>query len=206
MARTIHITRYGEFPDIPLLLDQVLLLANQALAALPHSATAPHAGTQEGDNPEPVLTASMVNNYVKRKLVPAPVKKRYGKDQVCLLVWTCLLKQVMDLKDIDAFFGTVMQGDGLERAYDGFCADVEALLGAGAAPELPLDELTLAAAQAVAARIRLLALIDVTRPPAQDDTPAKPTKQAKPAKSAKPAKPETRAKQHARTDTAKEAR
>lgn len=158
MNRELHITRYEELPDIPLLLDQVLLLANQALAGLAVPAS---CGQKE---PEPHLTSSMVNNYVKSKLVPAPVKKRYGREHVSQLVWVCLLKQVMDLKDIDAFFKAVLENVPLAQAYDGFCDDVEALLGTEGKPSLPLDELVLAAAQAVAARVRLLELVAQVRP------------------------------------------
>ena len=156
MENTIHITRYDEIPDIPLLLDQVLLVANQAMAPL--AALAGTAADEDEEQPE-LLTASMVNNYVKRKLVPAPEKRRYNRDQVCLLIWVCLLKQVMGLDEIAAYLAALESRGALASAYDGFCDDVEALLGTGAAPELPLDELVLAAAQAVASRLRLLQLV-----------------------------------------------
>lgn len=165
MDGKLHITRYGEIPDIPLLLDQVLLLANQALAGL-----APAQQDDEHSKDAVVqLTASMVNNYVKVKLVPAPEKKRYGREQVCRLIWICLLKQVMDLKDIDVFFSAIQSELAFDQAYDGFCDDVEALLGAADTPKLPLDELVLAAAQAVAARVRLLQLVASMRPAEQPE-------------------------------------
>lgn len=169
MDEKLHITRYEEIPDIPLLLDQVLLLANQALAKLTPTA-------DDGEKPACQLTSSMVNNYVKTKLVPAPVKKRYGREQVCRLIWICLLKQVMDLKDVETFFAAAEGSVPFEQAYDGFCNDVEALLGAKQAPQLPLDELVLTAAQAVAARVRLLELVAQMRPALEDGTPNKPAR------------------------------
>ena len=166
MENAIHITRYDEIPDIPLLLDQVLLVANQAMAPL--AATADSTNREdEGEQPE-LLTASMVNNYVKRKLVPAPEKRRYRRGQVCLLIWVCLLKQVMGLDEIAAYLAALESRGPLASAYDGFCDDVEALLGTGAAPELPLDELVLAAAQAVASRLRLLQLVAAAAPSMQE--------------------------------------
>ena len=164
MENAIHITRYGEIPDIPLLLEQVLLVANHAMAPL-----AAQAACQDGGEEQPeLLTASMVNNYVKRKLVPAPEKRRYNRDQVCLLIWVCLLKQVMGLDEIAAYLAALESRGPLASAYDGFCDDVEALLGTGTAPELPLDELVLAAAQAVASRLRLLQLVAAATPSMQE--------------------------------------
>lgn len=159
MIVDIHLTRYDELPDIPLLLDQVLLLANQALAPLAAyaSRSQPEQGDEEGRPAQ--LTASMVNNYVKRGLVEPPVKKRYGRDQVCQLVWICMLKQTLELNDVAAFFKAGAQTASMQSAYDGFCDNVEALLGMRDEPKLPIDKLMLAAAQAVTSRLQLQRLL-----------------------------------------------
>ncbi len=145
MQKIIRLARFEEFPNIPLLLDQVLLVANEALAQVDENAQ---------------LTASMVNNYTKRKLIPAPVKKRYGREQICMLIWICLLKSSLDLDAINAFFQAVTKSSSLHEAYDGFCCNVEALLGAKNEAATPLDELVLASAQAVASQVRLHQLIE----------------------------------------------
>ena len=46
----------------------------------------------------------MVNNYVKAGLVPPPVKKLYGKDQLALLVAICIFKQVLSMSAIEHLF------------------------------------------------------------------------------------------------------
>lgn len=145
MQQKVHLARFEEIPNIPLLLDQVLLVANEALAQIDENAQ---------------LTASMVNNYTKRKLIPAPLRKRYGREQICMLVWICLLKSALDLDGISAFFEAVTKSSSLSEAYDGFCCNVEALLGAKNEAATPLDELVLASAQAVASQVRLHQLIE----------------------------------------------
>ena len=145
MTRDFHIIRYNELPNIPLMLDQVLMLANQTLE-------------QFGD--EAALTSSMVNNYVKRKLITPPSRKRYERDQTCMLIWICLLKQSLDLDAIQSFVTLVSSTCELEEAYNGFCCNVEALLGSEQTAAAPLDELVLAAAQAVASHVRLVGLIE----------------------------------------------
>lgn len=159
MNTNVHITRYEELPNIPLLLDQVLLVANRAVKGLVAPAEKDGADAEHAF----CLTSAMVNNYVKRGLVPAPAKRRYTRDQVCRLIWICLLKQVMGLDDVGAFFAAVESRGELGKAYDAFCDDVEALLGLLDAPELPVDELVLSAAQAVASRLRLLDLLHEER-------------------------------------------
>ena len=61
--REAHIMRIDEMPRIELYLDQVLALVSQSLSfmALPG---------------EELITGSMVNNYVKQRVVPAPRRRR----------------------------------------------------------------------------------------------------------------------------------
>ena len=63
------------FPSLELYMDQVIALINQYLEVF-------EADREEKDY---VVTAAMVNNYVKMKIVPAPVKKRYTKVHLAYL-------------------------------------------------------------------------------------------------------------------------
>lgn len=58
-----RLPRWDELPDIDLYLDQVLTLLDKYL------------GPFLPENGGHALTASMINNYVKLRIVPAPVKK-----------------------------------------------------------------------------------------------------------------------------------
>ena len=130
-----RLPRWDELPDIDLYLDQVLTLLDKYL------------GPFLPENGGHALTASMINNYVKLRIVPAPVKKRYGRVQLAYLLVIGLLKQVLyefPLKELDLFlppwvdalpqehpikaalYGAIRQGAGqLHRIRD-----VEGAIGA----------------------------------------------------------------------------
>lgn len=91
---SIHIYRFGELPRIELYLDQVLTLVSEELAfmCLPD---------------EQVVTGSMVNNYVKQKLMPAPEKKRYTRAHVATLLFVCALKRVYSIAQLQQIMGMI---------------------------------------------------------------------------------------------------
>ena len=85
-------------PGIPLYMDQVVLYLADLLAAFQREENAP------------LLTSSMVNNYVKNGAILRPEKKKYGRRQLAALAGLCMLKQVLPLQDIKALFaGDVSQ-------------------------------------------------------------------------------------------------
>lgn len=47
-----------------------------------------------------LITPSMVNNYVKGNIIPAPVNKKYSKIQLTYLLEICSLKNVLTLNEI----------------------------------------------------------------------------------------------------------
>lgn len=105
-----HLPRWAELPDLELYLDQVLGLLEKHLAPF-----FPCAGG-------PVMTASMVNNYVKQRLLPAPVKKRYTRRHVSLLLMIGILKPAFALPQIKALLVAAQQDDaGAAAFYDHFC-------------------------------------------------------------------------------------
>ena len=61
-----RLPRYAQIPDIGLYLEQVVRYVNAYLAPLG----------------EPELSPSMVSNYVKQRLIPAPQKKVYTSSHV----------------------------------------------------------------------------------------------------------------------------
>lgn len=58
-VRSFHIPRLGEIPDVGLYLEQVTRYVNQSITGC-------------GLSP---ITASMVSNYVKQKIIPGPEKR-----------------------------------------------------------------------------------------------------------------------------------
>ncbi len=76
-------------PGIELYMDQVIALLTQYLNFLPR---------EEGaDN---VATPAMINNYVKMKILPPPVKKRYSRMHLAYLIMVCMLKQALGIAPV----------------------------------------------------------------------------------------------------------
>ena len=114
---SIHISRFSELPRIELYLDQLLSLVDDELSfmCLP----------EEG----PLVTGSMVNNYVKRHVVPAPVKHRYTRRHVCYVVCVCLFKRVLSIEQVTRLIRHVEEENlDLRHTYDELCAALECAL------------------------------------------------------------------------------
>lgn len=105
-----HIPRWNELPDLELYMDQVISQLDKYLAVL------------NAEHVEHFVTASMINNYVKMNLLPAPVKKRYGRVHLAHLVVICLLKQVLSIPEVKELVDTSLSGaEDLPAAYNTFC-------------------------------------------------------------------------------------
>ena len=111
--RDFHLPRWQELPDLDLYMDQVIQLVDQYL--MPVIQTEKH----------PLLTPAMVNNYVKKGLIPAPIKKRYQRKHLAFLIAITLLKQVITIPEVKS--GILFQGkvSGIREAYDLFCDEQE---------------------------------------------------------------------------------
>ena len=108
-----RLPRWEELPDLELYMDQVLSLTARFLGDYP-------GFDSKG------LTASMVNNYVKIGVIPAPVKKRYSRVHLARLLMVCLLKAVLPIASIGTLFSAGL-ADSTEAAfYDRFCEALEA--------------------------------------------------------------------------------
>ena len=115
-----RLPRYAQIPDVGLYLEQVVRYVNSHLAILG----------------EPALTSSMVSNYVKQRLIPAPQKKLYTAQHLARLLFLAVVKPVVPLDGLRMMFGIQEDSYALQTAYDYFCDEFENMLGAafGIAP------------------------------------------------------------------------
>ena len=115
-----RLPRYAQIPDVGLYLEQVVRYVNSHLAILG----------------EPALTSSMVSNYVKQRLIPAPQKKLYTAQHLARLLFIAVVKPVVPLDGLRMMFGIQEDSYALQTAYDYFCDEFENMLGAafGIAP------------------------------------------------------------------------
>ena len=65
---------WDSLPQLDLYMDQVILLLTQYLSPL------------ERYGEEKAITASIINNYVRMKVMPPPVKKRYSRVHLAYLI------------------------------------------------------------------------------------------------------------------------
>lgn len=114
----VHLPRWKELPTLGLYVDQVVTVVNEQLASF---------------DVEP-LTKAMVNNYVKKKVIQAPIKKKYAVNQLVDLLLIGLLKSNFSLDDIRAGIAQVTMNSYPQAAYDRFVEILNALL---AGEEIP---------------------------------------------------------------------
>lgn len=114
--RSVHISRIREMPRIELYLDQLLTLVSQELEFMQVPG-------------ETLVTGSMVNNYVKQGVIPAPRKKRYTRRHVASLLFVCALKRVFSISQVSQLAALIWSSElDLEALYDSSCAALEAAL------------------------------------------------------------------------------
>ena len=83
------VTRADEIPKIDLYMDQVLTFLGERLRR-----------TVRKSEADKLLTKTMVNNYVKNKVLIPPVKKKYGRDHILLLMLIYYMKNLLAIDDI----------------------------------------------------------------------------------------------------------
>ncbi|MCI1666313.1 MAG: DUF1836 domain-containing protein [Atopobiaceae bacterium] len=111
--RAVHVTRIGEMPRIQLYLDQVLTFVNEELSFMEVPG-------------EVALTGSMVNNYVKQHVIPAPEKKRYTRRHLATLLFVCAFKRAFSMAQVKAILDMCHDSDvDMARAYDDLCGVIE---------------------------------------------------------------------------------
>ena len=109
----MHIPRWNELPEIDLYLDQVVNYLEKYL------------GQYTVNKEDKIITKTMINNYVKLGIMPAPEKKKYSRAHVAYLIVICVLKQVYSISDIGKLISLTIQYFELSKAYNRFCANLE---------------------------------------------------------------------------------
>ena len=91
-----RVTQPDEIPKIDLYMDQVLTFLGERLKR-----------TARKSDADKLLTKTMVNNYVKNKVMIPPVKKKYGRDHILLLMVIYYMKSFLSIDDIRTIVGPV---------------------------------------------------------------------------------------------------
>ena len=103
----------GEIPNIDLYMDQVTTFMNGKLAY----------SRRESESKDPIFTKTMINNYAKNDLIPAPVKKKYSKEHVMTLILIYYFKSFLSINDIKVLIGPLTEAPegepDMQQIYDG---------------------------------------------------------------------------------------
>ena len=85
-----HLPEWNSIPDFGLYMDQVIVLLEQYLSFIPTPAGAK----------EHIVTSATINNYVRLKIMPAPVKRKYHRIHIAYLVMILTMKQSLSISDV----------------------------------------------------------------------------------------------------------
>ena len=124
---------WEQIPDLGLYMDQVVTYITRVYEPI------------YGEDIHSYLSPSMINNYVKSKLIPRPSGKKYSREQIALLTMIVALKQTCSMEDIRKLLKRGEE-DGMEALYNGFCLRFDQVIqsmcgerGPVAAPNSALD-------------------------------------------------------------------
>ncbi len=88
--RNYHLPQWEAIPDFGLYMDQVIVLLEQYLSFIP----------PVNEAKERIVTASAINNYVRLKMMPAPVKRKYYRIHICYLIMILTMKQSIGISQV----------------------------------------------------------------------------------------------------------
>lgn len=87
----------SKIPNIDLYMDQVLTFMNGHLE---------NAKRYENDK---IMTKTMINNYAKNHLLPAPDKKKYSKEHIMVLMFIYYFKNILSIGDIQSILNPLTE-------------------------------------------------------------------------------------------------
>ena len=56
-----------------------------------------------------VMTKTMINNYAKNDLLPPPVRKKYSKEHILVLIFIYYYKGILSISDIQTLLGPITE-------------------------------------------------------------------------------------------------
>lgn len=99
---------WDELPDMDLYMDQVVALVGRYLDLIPH------------DEKNPVVTPSIINNYVRLKVMPAPQRKRYSRRHLAYALMICSMKVSLTLTEIQKILPPDLEDEQISQLYNDF--------------------------------------------------------------------------------------
>lgn len=111
-----HCPRYEDLPKIELYMDQLVAVLNDYLSPF----------LSQGE--DTLITATMINNYVKQKVIHPPKNKKYNRSHIMYLIVVGILKNVLSISDIAQLIKMQINKYPLRKAYNFFAVELENVL------------------------------------------------------------------------------
>ena len=94
----IESIKLEDIPNIDLYMDQVTTFMDRKLKP-----------TTRKPDEDKILTKTMINNYAKNDLLPPPVKKKYSKEHILMLIFIYYCKGMLSINDIQTLLTPIAQ-------------------------------------------------------------------------------------------------
>lgn len=107
--RAFRLPLWDEIPDLGLYMDQIIVLLTQYLDYLPPE-------IKDGK----CITAAAINNYVRIKAMPEPVKKKYYRIHIAYLIMICTLKQTLSISTLQKFIPLGLPEEQVKEFYNSY--------------------------------------------------------------------------------------
>lgn len=106
---TYELPEWDKIPDIGLYMEQVIILLKNYLDYLPPEL-----------KEEQFITAATINNYVRKKIMPEPVKKKYYRLHIAFLIIICSLKHSLSIPTLQTMIPVDLSEEELHVFYDSY--------------------------------------------------------------------------------------
>lgn len=111
--KEVKFPTWDTLPELELYMDQVVSLMERYLSVV-------NIQPEGLDETDKIITPSMVNNYVKKGYMPAPIKKKYGKEHLAYLFIICTMKQSLPIPVIHTFIESMLTVTTIDELMDMF--------------------------------------------------------------------------------------
>ena len=108
-----HCPRYEELPKIDVYMDQLIALLDEYLSPF------------QIPGEDSAITATMVNNYVKQKVIMPPKNKKYSRRHIMYLIVLGTLKNVLSISDIAELIKMQTGQFSLGKSFNFFAIELE---------------------------------------------------------------------------------
>ena len=109
-----HLPEWDAIPDFGLYMDQVIVLLEGYLSFIPTGS----AGKDSKD--QQIVTSSTINNYVRLRIMPAPVKRKYFRVHIAYLIMILTMKQSISISDVQKIMPEGADIPSVRRAYEDY--------------------------------------------------------------------------------------